>query len=270
LAVYPRHCSPLKVDVSCLLLSIGVGLYTWHYLYWNIIYQLGSFMDVLDWHLDHMFLLVNIYMQAYFCDGVNSFSWWCSLMKYYISYEFLKLSQNQFHDGNSHEIANSHEIHFMAVTLTKYQTLTKSIPWRWPSWNSKLSWKPFVKVNSHEIPQKTIMTTPTQTWWQLYFHEGDRHGLPPRKESMAVNSHENGIFVCLLSWKLMRDGVPSRIIFMRVKPYFVTCSALSRNLWILVVSWPELEPVHAKPRLASMSTCVTYFSSLSTLQQVHV
>jgi hypothetical protein len=34
----------------------------------------------------------------------------------------------------------------------------------------------------------------------------------------------------------VRDGVPSRIIFVRVKPYFVTYFALSRNIWILVVS----------------------------------
>ena len=30
--------------------------------------------------------------------------------------------------------------------------------------------------------------------------------------------------------ELMRDGVPSLIIFMRVKPYFVMCFALSQNL----------------------------------------
>jgi hypothetical protein len=34
----------------------------------------------------------------------------------------------------------------------------------------------------------------------------------------------------------MRDGVPSRIIFVRVKSYFMTRFALSRNLWILVVT----------------------------------
>jgi len=33
----------------------------------------------------------------------------------------------------------------------------------------------------------------------------------------------------------MRDGVPSHIIFMRVKQYFVTCFALSQNFWILGV-----------------------------------
>ena len=45
-------------------------------------------------------------------------------------------------------------------------------------------------VTSHEIPQKAIMKTLMQTWWQRYFHEGGCHGLRPRKESVAVNSHE--------------------------------------------------------------------------------
>lgn len=36
---------------------------------------------------------------------------------------FLELPQNSFHDGDSHKIANSHEISFIAATLTKYQDI---------------------------------------------------------------------------------------------------------------------------------------------------
>ena len=36
-------------------------------------------------------------------------------------------------------------------------------------------------VTSHEIPQKTAMKIPMQTWWQRYFHEGGCHGLPVMK-----------------------------------------------------------------------------------------
>jgi len=48
-------------------------------------------------------------------------------------------------------------------------------------------------VTSHEIAQNTATKTLMQTWWQRYFHEGGFHALFPRKESVVVNSHENGI-----------------------------------------------------------------------------
>ena len=34
----------------------------------------------------------------------------------------------------------------------------------------------FMTVTSHEIPQKTAMKIPMQTWRQRYFYEGGRHG----------------------------------------------------------------------------------------------
>lgn len=101
----------------------------------------------------------------------------------------------------SHEInfmRVTHEIHFMIVTLMKYQTLTKSFRDGDISRNTKLPWNRFMKVTSHEISQNGIMKTPMQTWRQHDFHEGGCHGLPPRKESMAVKSHKNVFFVCVI------------------------------------------------------------------------
>jgi hypothetical protein len=40
----------------------------------------------------------------------------------------------------------------------------------------------------------------------------------------------------------MRDGITSRIIFVKVKPRFVTCLVLSQNLWILAAGRPGLNP----------------------------
>jgi hypothetical protein len=69
-----------------------------------------------------MSMMVLTLTQTYFHDGAILFLW-CPLMKCYISFEFLELSQNSFHDSDSHEIANSHKISFMTVALTKYQDI---------------------------------------------------------------------------------------------------------------------------------------------------
>jgi hypothetical protein len=99
------------------------------------------------------------------------FSWWCSLTKYYIFCVFVRLSRNSFHDGDSRKIATSHEIYLWRWTLTKYQTLTKSIR----------------EVNSHEIP-KTLTKS---------IREGEL------LRNTTKNRHENtdtNLMVTLFSW----------------------------------------------------------------------
>ena len=64
--------------------------------------------------------------------------------------------------GNFHDGLYSHEkTYFRGAELPR---------------NAKLLQNPFMKVNSHEISQKTALKTPMQTWQQHYFHEGGRHG----------------------------------------------------------------------------------------------
>jgi len=119
-----------------------VGIY-WD---WNQMHisSIGIYyICVLDWYLDHMCafgIWIEMPTLGNFHGGLysrnNLFSWWCSLMKYYILYVIVILSWNQFHEGDSHEIPNSHEIYFMTVTLTKYWTLTKSVHDGDLSWNS--------------------------------------------------------------------------------------------------------------------------------------
>jgi hypothetical protein len=47
-------------------------------------------------------MMVLTLTQTYFHDGAILFLW-CPLMKCYISFELLELSQNSFHDSDSHE-----------------------------------------------------------------------------------------------------------------------------------------------------------------------
>jgi hypothetical protein len=68
-----------------------------------------------------IFMKVSTLMKIYFCAWTY-FSWWCALMKF--SHEMYTISPVSY--WNTHEISNSHAIHFMMVTLTKYQTLTRS------------------------------------------------------------------------------------------------------------------------------------------------
>jgi hypothetical protein len=77
------RCQFVDITLSLLKYNVTVGDHSW--MCWIDIWTIYS---------------------CYFHDGVNLFSWWCSLMKYYISCD-------PFHEGDSHEI------HFMMVTLTK-------------------------------------------------------------------------------------------------------------------------------------------------------
>ena len=104
-------------------------------------------------------------------------------------------SWNAFHDGDSHKILNSHEIHSMTVTLTKF------IPWRWLSQNTKFSRNSFHDGDSHEIHSMTVTLTKCLTLTKLI-----RDGY--LSWNTTRNPHENtyaNLEATLFSW-----GWPSR------------------------------------------------------------
>jgi hypothetical protein len=108
----------------------------------------------------------------------------------------------------------SHEITSWQCPLTKYYKSHEITSWRWPL---------------TKYINKTAMKIAMQIWRQCSFYESDRHGELSWKESVAVNSHESVYFMSLILWQVMRDGVLSPIIFMRVKPFFVTFFTLTKS-----------------------------------------
>jgi hypothetical protein len=151
---------------------IGIGIRCIR-MYWNILYL------CVDWHLDHMCafgICIEMLLLGNFHGGLYSHE---------ITYfRGGVLSRNLFHEGDSHEI------YFRG----------------WLPRNTKLSRNHFMTVTSHEIPQKAVMKTLMQIWWQCCFHEGDRHE-PPQENNLWWWTLMKMVFSCVYYrwwWTLMK------------------------------------------------------------------
>ena len=132
----------IVIGTCCLYSHIGRHLDNiyafeiWH----EMILLFGNFHDSLKLSWKHSSVMAWIY-----------FSWCCALMKC-ISWRWLsqntKFSRNSFHDGDSHEMFNSHEINSWRLPLMKY--------------HQKPSWKYLCKSGGNFIFMRVTLTNSRQ------------------------------------------------------------------------------------------------------------
>jgi hypothetical protein len=140
-------------------------------------------MDVLDWHLDHMFLLVNIYMQTYFENIIFPVIHFMR-MTHEISLRRWPLTKS-VDEGDLSRNTITHEISSWRWPLMKYHNSHEISSWRWPltKYHKKPLWKyrckpgvnvifmrVAVTVNSHENNLWRWTLTKMCISW-VYYHE---------------------------------------------------------------------------------------------------
>jgi hypothetical protein len=218
-----------------------IGIWICAFGNWFEMLLLGTFHDGFDLG-KHIFVMV----WTYFRGGV--FSWNTIFpMSYWNLFHDGELSQNTILSWNPFVKVNSHEIHSWRCTLTKYQTLMKSIR------DGDLSRN--TQKNRHENTDANLAITlfswewPSRWTLMKIIHGGKLSRKCVFRESISVRGD---------AWRCTLTHY-----FRESKTVFRDCFSLSRNIRILVVVLRFSHVVSCRPfgsdmSLQPLSSCLVW------------